>query len=278
MNVANGYWLPILRRRGIPILTNVDGIEWDRAKWGRLAKRVFYTGAKLSAHFSTGLVFDAAAIANRWRREFKRDGVIIPYGGEPPVEELPVEPGLTHRGYALFVARFVPENTVFEFLMAAEVLCQQYDVVMVGSSGYGGEIDAKVADLAKTNSRFHWFGHISDDRRLDSLWQHAGAYFHGHSVGGTNPSLVQAMACGAPIVARDTVFTREVLDDCAIFIPPQIEAIRSAIAQLLTDSDRQKSLSDRAQARARTHYTWEQVNEGYASALRDLVSGSFVKS
>src|SRR5450631_3187317 len=118
MNVANGYWLPLLKSRGIPILLNVDGIEWDRAKWGTLAKMVFRTGAILTSKFANELVYDSIEIKRRWASEFGRDGVFIPYGGEFP-RLLPIEPGLVHRKYILLVARFVPENSTRIFLDAA---------------------------------------------------------------------------------------------------------------------------------------------------------------
>jgi glycosyltransferase involved in cell wall biosynthesis len=246
MNVANGFWLPLLKARGIPTLVNVDGIEWEREKWGRLAKLVFRWGAKMTARWADELVFDAREIGRRWSEGFDRDGVFIPYGGEPAPEVLPVEPGLTDRGYVLVVARFVPENTILEFIAAAETIAANHDVVIVGSSGYGGEMDDRVAELARGNERVHWLGHVSDDRRLFALWQHAGAYFHGHSVGGTNPALVQAMMLGAPVVARDTVYNREVLDAAGVFVAPRPGTIAEAVERVLNDPGLQESLAEGA--------------------------------
>jgi glycosyltransferase involved in cell wall biosynthesis len=266
MNVANGFWIPLLRLRGIPVLTNVDGIEWERAKWGKLARAVFKVGARLTAWSSNALIFDAAAIAKRWQHDYSRSGTIIAYGGDS-VAALPTPPGLTHRGYALVVARFVPENTIAEFLTAAETIAQHYDVVLVGSSGYGGEIDAQVEALAAANPRVHCYGHLSDDNLLHALWQHAGVYFHGHSVGGTNPALVQAMACGSPIVARDTVYNREVLCDAGRFSTAEPKNIATACLEVLANQTTQEQLAAAALARAQSHYTWESVNAAYATAL-----------
>lgn len=270
MNVANGFWLPILKARGIPTLVNVDGIEWDRAKWGRAAKAMFRAGAKATALWGTELLYDAEAIATRWKRDFGRDGVFVPYGGDVPAT-LPLEEGLTHRRYILIVARFVPENSIAEFLEAAARLSREHDVVIVGSTGYGGELDEAAAELERSSPRVRWLGHVSDDARLLSLWQHAGAYFHGHSVGGTNPALVQAMACGAPIVARDTIYNREVLADSALFTEPRSETITNAIETLLADSELQESLATSAQERAISDYSWELVCTRYERALLDLI-------
>ncbi|MFD3442998.1 glycosyltransferase [Microbacteriaceae bacterium 4G12] len=273
MNVANGFWLPILRARRIPVLVNVDGIEWERAKWSTLAKWVFHTSAKWTARFGTRMIYDAHEIGRRWKQEFKLDGAFIPYGGDIP-EPLPVEPGLEDRGYVLVVARFVPENTIVEFIEAAEALSQTRDVVIVGSSGYGGELDERVGKLAERAPRVTWLGHVRDDRKLMSLWQHAGAYFHGHSVGGTNPALVQAMACGAPIVARDTAYTREVLGENALFVQPDGADIAEKIETLLSDRDLQERLSEGAVERAREHYSWELVCSSYARELDDAAARS----
>lgn len=271
MNVANGYYLPLLKARGIPTLVNVDGIEWDRAKWGRAAKAVFRTGALLTARYGTELVCDSTEISKRWKRDFGRQGVFIPYGGDAP-DPIPVESGLKRRGYVLVVARFVPENTIGEFVEAAVELSHKYDVVIVGSSGYGGEVEERVRHLAATNDRVTWLGHVSDDYRLLGLWQNCGAYFHGHSVGGTNPALVQAMACAAPIVARDTVYNREVLGGGGKFVEPNANAIAEGIREVLADSVKQSALSEDAFSRASSTYSWHSVNERYERALSDLVS------
>ena len=274
MNVANGFWLPILRSRGIPTLLNVDGLEWTREKWGRAAKAVFKAGASLSAQWATRLVADSRHIASYWLKNFRRDSAFIPYGGVERLA-LPLPPGLEHRRYVLLVARLVEENTISPFLEAAEALAHDHDVVIVGSSGYASELEGRVADLASRSSRVTWLGHVADDDRLHALWQHCGAYFHGHSVGGTNPALVQAMFLGAPIVARDTVYNREVLGDSRLgFVRPDTESIVVAIRETLSDSQKQEEESVRARNRARSDYSWSGVTSAYSSAATDLLASS----
>ncbi|PNW08304.1 glycosyl transferase [Microbacterium testaceum] len=272
MNVANGFWLPLLRLRGIPTLVNVDGIEWDRAKWGRLAKAMFKLGARCTARWANELVFDAKAIGTRWQTDFQRDGTFIPYGGDETPIDLPVEPGLTARKYVLLVARFVPENTVREFFAAVPSLAEQWDVVIVGSSGYGGELDELAKQLDDNHPRVRWLGHVRDDARLLSLWSNAGAYFHGHSVGGTNPALVQAMAAGAPVVARDTVYNREVLGNNALFVDADSVVLSEAVMRMMQRED-VAEVADTNRARAREHYSWPDVCASYHSALLALTRG-----
>lgn len=271
MNVASGYWLPLLKARGVPTVVNVDGIEWERAKWGNLAKKTFRGGARLTALLATRLVFDAEAIGDRWSGEFNRSGYFIPYGGTEVPGLEPVESFATG-SYALIVARFVPENTVAEFFEAARRISENWDVVIVGSTGHGGQFDCDAARLAEESSRIHWLGHVSDDLKLFALWQHAGVYFHGHSVGGTNPALVQAMACGAAIVARDTVYNREVLGDTGTLVEPDADAITFALTRILSDPKCRSDQRSRARERQRALYSWTQVCSDYERVLLDVVS------
>lgn len=271
MNVANGFWLPLLRLRGIPAVVNVDGIEWERAKWGKLARVMFRAGAWMTARFAKTIVVDAEAIGDYWRAKFRRESAFIPYGGDQG-GEVDVPLGLQSRAFVLVVARFVPENTITEFFDAAEVLGVDHDIVIVGSSGYGGEIEQRARDLAQRHERVRWLGHLSDDALLHSLWAHAGAYFHGHSVGGTNPALVQAMALGAPTVALDTVYNREVLGaQHGHFVRADPQEIVEAVRELLTDPKEQDRMSAQAKERSLDRYSWSKVAAGYEGVLRQVL-------
>lgn len=266
LNVANGYFLPMLRRAGIPTVVNVDGVEWKRAKWGTLARKVFRGGARLTAKYADHLIYDSQHISALWREEFHREGHFIPYGGMDPgrLDPVSIFGGLS---YALMVARLVPENSVEEFLGAAEILAPEFAVAVVGSSGLDSRYDDRMRAMSERHENFHWFGHMIDDAKLNALWQHAGAYFHGHSAGGTNPALVQAMVCGAPIVARDTVFNREVLADTGLFTTPEPSSIADSVASLLTNDILRAELSSAARDRSRLHYTWESVCGEYDRLL-----------
>ncbi|MCZ4068374.1 glycosyltransferase [Microbacterium sp. H37-C3] len=271
MNVANGYWLPLLKQARVPTVVNVDGIEWERDKWGRLAKTVFLNGARATARHGDVLVYDSQVIGARWRSQFGRDGNFIPYGGDTMTSDPAVPLGLDRRKYALLVARFVPENTVPAFIEAAKSIADSHPVVLVGSSGYGGALDAAAATAAQ-HPNVKWLGHLKDDSLLHALWYHAGAYFHGHSVGGTNPALVQAMACGAPTVARDTEFNREVLRHAGHYVKPQPRDISQAITDLLDRPAEQDRLSAAARQRALSHYSWEGVCDSYERTLLEAIA------
>jgi glycosyltransferase involved in cell wall biosynthesis len=273
MNVANGLFLPALASRGIPTLVNVDGIEWEREKWGRLARSTFIMGARMTAKLGTQLVFDAEEVRRLWNTRFSRDGVHIPYGGDSR-EDLGAPLGLESKSYVLMVARLVPENTVGPFLEAVRAFANQVPVVIVGSTGYGGDLDRSVERLAASHSRVRWLGHLADDDLLHALWQHAGVYFHGHSVGGTNPALVQAMALGAPTVARDTPYNRETLGTDGVFTSNDPAEIGEAIHRVLTDRALNRTLAGSARRRARERFQWVDVCNAYEIALESLRLGN----
>ena len=138
------------------------------------------------------------------------------------------------------------------------------DVVLVGSAPAEDPLQVAAEAVAATHPRVHLLGHISDDRRLFGLWRHAGVYFHGHTVGGTNPALVQAMALGARVVARDTVYNREVLGEAGRFCDDSTQSVVAAVGAALSDP---RPLGDLARARAAEHYSWDLVSTGYADTL-----------
>ncbi|WP_378147692.1 glycosyltransferase [Cnuibacter sp. UC19_7] len=273
MNVANGYFLPFLRARGIPTLVNVDGMEWEREKWGRVAKKVFLGGAALTARWADEIVVDSEVIGERWLSRWGRNGTFIPYGGSPANASSSPPLGLTAGGYVLIVARLVPENSIPEILATVPRLPVHVPVVLVGSSGYGGELEDRARSLDSEYSNFHWLGHVKDDGLLHSLWQNAGVYVHGHSVGGTNPALVQAMALGAPTTARDTPFNREVMGAGASYWS-DAASLEESVLQIVESQALQKRLRALAIERAQRQYTWELVCGAYDRALTGLVDRS----
>jgi len=266
MNVANGHFLPILKAAGVPTVVNVDGIEWNRAKWNGLGKWAFHRGARKCARSADILVADSEHIRDYWRDVFGVDSVFIPYGGTPyPTLSVPF--GLEHRGYVLMIARFVPENSIEEFFEAVPKISATCDVVIVGDDGVNGRWDKRARELSTNLESVRWLGRVADDELVASLWQHAGVYFHGHSVGGTNPSLVQAMTVGAPTVARDTPFNREVLGSTGTFVNPDPNEIAAAICYLMRDQEAKERFSRSSIERAATHYSWESVCSTYADVL-----------
>ena len=218
MNVANGYFLPFLNARRIPTLVNVDGIEWERGKWSPLAQRVFRIGAGLTARHADGLVFDSRAIETYWRQAFGVGERTSPWRRRARPAS---HPGRVDTPRICAVRREIRRREQRAgVLRSRAVYCRQIPGGDRREFWLWGEWDDAAKTLAEGHPDVSWLGHVSNDSLLLALWQHAGLYFHGHSVGGTNPALVQAMAAGAPILARDTVYNREVLGATANLVTP----------------------------------------------------------
>lgn len=270
LNIANGYWMPMLRAARVPFAVNTDGLEWKRAKWSKLGKAVFRAGAELTARLAPELVCDSEALGDIWQEEFGRTSVFIPYGGElrermgdTRIRDL----GLDTRGYALSVARLAPENNVELTLDAIESLGDDAPkAVIVGSANFDNPITARLERL-QSAGKVLWLGHVSDQNLLAELWQNAGVYLHGHSVGGTNPALLQALGAGAPTLALDTPFNREVLPFDQHVYPLDARELAQRIRTVCASPDQQDALIATGREAVMTRYSWDDVCRRYTDLL-----------
>lgn len=265
LNVANGLGIPLLRARGVPVVVNVDGIEWERDKWGRIAKRCFRLGARATARFANVLVADSQEVSRVWAADFGAETTFIPYGADiidqPSVErvrKLGLEPGR----YAIAVARLVPENNVDMFVDAIEHLDWKVPAVVVGAANYRNPLEERLERLSR-EGKVRWLGHVDDQGLLAELWAHSGVYFHGHSVGGTNPALLQALACSAPTVALDTPYNHEVLRDRGRLVPPDVAAIAAVIDDVLSDPERRAQMASEGRDVVESRYGWSTSHRAY---------------
>ncbi len=273
VNIANGFWLPLLRAARVPTAVNTDGIEWERGKWGPLARRTFLAGARMASRHADVLIADSQAIAAIWREKFGVDSIFVPYGA--PVEHgvdsgrvraLGIEPGK----YVLAVARLIPENNVDLLLDALDAAgVQRPEAVVVGSATRATDLEKRLSELDR-QGRLRWLGHVSDQDLLLELWANAGVYVHGHSAGGTNPSLLQALGAGAPTLALDTPFNREVLgeDGGDQLFAGRPNELLAAITRVLGDEGLRRKLSERGRAIVAERYSWPDISDRYLDALR----------
>ncbi|MEJ2887968.1 DUF1972 domain-containing protein [Actinomycetospora aeridis] len=272
LNCANGYWLPLLRSAGVPTAVNVDGLEWERDKWSSLGKKVFRQGAVVTSKYADRLISDARGIADYWQEHFDSDSTVIPYGGDVlgPIPDTKVrEQGLEPGRYILVVARLVPENNVELLLDAVQKLGGRYRTVVVGSAVGDAPIETRLREMQRTDNVL-WLGHVSDQDLLQQLWQHCGVYVHGHSVGGTNPALLQALGAGSPTVAFDTVFNREVVREACPTYGKDADELAALLVRVMNDDLFRHRLSAAGQEIIRQRYTWEQVCADYLQVLDDL--------
>lgn len=277
VNIANGFWLPLLRAARTPTAVNTDGIEWERGKWNRTAQSVFRRGAQLCAHHASELICDSRAIGDIWSELFGRQSTFIPYGA-PVLTDVGrdrlASVGLSDRPFLLSVARLVPENTVDLTLDAIELLEDRgLTAVIVGSSVGPSQIADRLRRLAD-EKRVIWLGHVSDQQLLNQLWANCTVYVHGHSVGGTNPSLLQAMGAGASTLALDTRFNAEVISESDQLYRAEAGDLAARLEWLLDSSSTREDIAARQRRRIAADYSWDQVCSSYREVLEGLARRS----
>lgn len=271
-NAANAPFLPALRAARIPTATHVDGLEWKRAKWGKGGRAYYRAAESLAVRLSDALVADARGIAEYYRDEFGVPTTLIPYGapilgmvGSDRVEELGLEAG----GYHLVVARFEPENHVDMIIEGYVASDARLPLVVVGSAPYAHEYTRRCTDLAHGDPRVRFLGGVWDQKQLDQLYANAYTYLHGHSVGGTNPSLLRAIGAHTATIAYDVVFNREVLLEGGRFFADAGE-VTQRVHEAELDAGGVERDADYLETRA-ADYDWETVTDSYERLAHALV-------
>jgi glycosyltransferase involved in cell wall biosynthesis len=274
VNCANGYWLRLLRSAGVPVALNVDGLEWERGKWSRLGRAVFRGGAAAAARGADRLVSDSEAIADVWERRFGVRPTYIPYGAEVITDDADDELrrlGIEPRTYVLTVARLVLENNVRMAVEGVAALDREIrpQHVIVGSTDPGDELADYMHGLDRSRDDLRWLGHVYDQRLLRQLFRHSLVYVHGHSVGGTNPALLEALGAGAPALAYRVPFNREVIGDEDVYFDSAAE-LTSKLRGLLGSDSLRDRLGKRGQEIVSGRYSTERVSMSYLDLLAEL--------
>lgn len=258
-------------RRQVNII-NMDGLEWRRPKWPLPVRGWFYANERAGCYLATHLVADHPEIERRLRRLCRTPVTFIPYGADPvdaadPALLTPygVEPGK----YALIIARTIPDNSTYELVKAFSSRERAEKLVMVG--GMEPERVAyhrKVASVANGNVVFP--GRMYDGPTLRALRHFARVYLHGHTVGGTNPSLVEALAAGSPVLAHDNPFNRWVAGPAMQYFRT-IDECAEALERCFTNDALIEQMRSSARARFLEDFTWDRVLTAYESLLEQYV-------
>lgn len=275
-NAANSVWLPLLRLARIPVATHVDGLEWRRAKWSAAGQRYYRLAEGLSVRWSDAIIADARGIQDYYRDEFAVGSELIAYGApllDGSRADRLAELGLTSRGYHLVVSRFEPENHVDVIVDGYARSSAARPLVVVGSAPYADRYTRTIHSLADARVRF--LGGVWDQELLDQLYANALTYLHGHSVGGTNPSLLRAIGAGAPTVAFDVIFNREVVGDAGLYFRVADDVARLvAYAENHPEEMRSRSVAAR---KAAERYDWDEVAVAYEKLCVQLKNRDLVR-
>ncbi len=267
LGVSGCLLLPVIRLLWphTRIVTNIDGLEWKRRKWGRLARWFLRISEWSAVHFSHEIIADNLGIQEHVLKTYGREAKLIAYGGDHAlVEENGGTPStkFINGSYYLGLCRIEPENNVEEILYAF-ANASHHKLVFVGNwdlSAYSRGLRQKYGTYPNIELK----DPIYDSVDLARLRLCARGYVHGHSAGGTNPSLVEAMSLGVAVLAYDVSYNRHTTEGAAAYWSNSVELT------YLLNTIGETSLSRNAQAMAHIaalRYTWDHVAKQYWSVL-----------
>lgn len=267
LGVSGGIFVPLARLFHKRVILNIGGLDWQRSKWGRWASRFLRLSESVAVKWADILVADNEGIASYLATEYGRESVLIEYGGDqitlPPVtEEWRQRFPFLNAPYAFSVARIQSDNNI-EMILEAFTQPPSHVLVMVGnweSSAFGREMKARYAGHAN----LHLLNAIYDPAELNTLRGHCSLYIHGHSAGGTNPSLVEAMHMSLPIVAFDVIYNRATTEGAARYFRNAAE-----LTELLSRVSPAECECQRAAMKeiAVRRYRWSIIADKYAEIL-----------
>ena len=267
-----GYTSSSVWHRFLPsqpkIITNMDGLEWQRSKYNRYVQRFLQYAETLAIQSSDQLIADSLTIGEYLMKKYEAPSTYISYGAdvfESPNASLLHSFQVNPKQYFLLIARMQPDNHIEEIIKGVLGSSGHTPLVIIGNIGnkYG-----KYLEKSYASGTIRFSGPLFDKATLNNLRYFSKLYFHGHSCGGTNPSLLEAMAASAPVCAHDNPFSREVLGQNALYFSnfrDISEIINTLEVQPVPESfilnNIQKICSD---------YQWSNVISAYEETFRGM--------
>ncbi len=276
VNSANGPFGLITKIFRKKTVINVDGLEWMRPKWKGLGAKYFSLASKLATKFFDEVITDSYEMEKVYKTQFNAESTVIAYGAnirESKQPELIKKWSLKKNDYYLIVGRLIPDNNsgliVKEFVQTNSTK----KIVIVGDVPYKDEYASKIKNTE--DDRIVFTGYVTNQDELAELYHNSFIYFHGHEFGGTNPTMLKALAYGCAIMALDTVFTREMLDNgkYGIFFSKEPDNLKQLIEKIEKDCGKVNELRQISRNRILERYTWEKIIDQYIS-LFNKVKGS----
>ena len=260
------------RIKGIPNVINMDGIEWSRSRWGLFRQSILWTNERIACWVGNELIADHPEIYEYLLTRARASKITTITYGAHAITEAPTGP-VTDRGlepgqYLTLICRPIPENSVLDLVQGFSRSERGVKLAILGDYDRADEYHRLVLNAASDEVVF--LGAVFDSAAVQSLRLHSLGYLHGHTVGGTNPSLVEAMAVGNPIIAQNNPYNRWVAQDGALYFADTAEA-DAQITELLGNSALRASLGAASRKRHAEEFTWEHVAGQYESLLLKAV-------
>lgn len=259
-----------LRLKRVPNVINMDGIEWHRAKWGKLAKTWFWLNEWAGCWLGDHLVADHPEIKRHLESRVSAAKItVIPYGADQVAAGSALVPslaalGLTSGNYLSVIARAEPENSLLEIVQGFSRKPRGCKLVVLGN--YDRKVPYQRSVLEAASEEVVFPGAIYDKAVVSSLRAHSKAYVHGHQVGGTNPSLVEALGAGNAVVAHDNRFNRWVIGPQAAYFT-DADSFAAQLDLLLAEPQRFGTMNAASRARYLEAFQWHTILGAYERLL-----------
>ena len=262
---SSSIWSWLLPKKAI-VVTNMDGLEWKRTKYNKYVQKFLLKAERWAAKYSDFLVSDSVGIQEYIKDTYNLGSEFIAYGADvvhPNNPAIIKEKGIMPGEYYCLIARMEPENNVEIILDGYAASTSRRPFYVVGnykSTKFGQYLK----DKFNSNNNIFFLGAIYDLNFLNHLRHYSSLYFHGHSVGGTNPSLLEAMASGALIVANNNIFNKAILRQDAFYFNTSVE-VEIIINTVKNDEHKNKVLNN--VEKIEKQYNWEIINKKYLTFL-----------
>jgi len=270
-NAANAPFAPLLRLTGTPVAINVDGLEHKRKKWNWIGRQYYRLTERLATILPNRTITDARVIQDYYHARYNAPSTMIAYGSE--VERRP-NPQLVHKWrvepnrYVLYVSRLEPENNAHLVIEAFKKTRTAHKLLVVGDAPYAHDYISDLKTRARGDKRIIFTGFVfGQDYR--ALQQNAYCYVHATEVGGTHPALLEAMGFGNCVLTLAAPENIEAVGDAGILYHDEKD-LAHKLQRVLRDGSLVHAYRNRAQARAREHYTWDRVVDQYEQLFAQM--------
>jgi glycosyltransferase involved in cell wall biosynthesis len=275
VNSANGPFGIITKIFKIPTVINVDGLEWLRPKWKGLGSIYYRFASKMATLFYDQIINDSEEMRKVYLDLFKRDSKVIAYGAntrESKSSDLIKKWNLDTRGYYLVVGRLIPDNNADLIIDGFLKSSSRKKLVIVGDVPYKDSYASEIKKM--TDKSLIFTGYVKDQNILTELYQNCYVYVHGHEFGGTNPTMIKAMAHGCAILALDTVFNREMLQNgkFGFFFKKQLSSMTNMFKYCEKENIIMDNLRHQSVKGITKKYNWNYVTAQYSEVFKSLVT------
>ena len=266
-------WIP--RLVGTKTLLNVDGLDWKREKWPKIAKQYIQFAEYLATKLPNVYLTDSKVVQGYYQDRFNDVPPYVPYGSDVeilPAGETLAQFGLEPQKYVLFVGRLVPENCAHHLVAAFRQLDTNLKCVIVGDAAYAEAYKKELHKLAEDDPRIVFTGYVFG-QGYQELGSNAYLFVETSGVGGTHPALVEAMAFGNCVITYNTPENLETIGDAGFaYVGIEgAESLQKILEQLLQEPKLVEKYRRLAQQRANSTYTWKTVTDGYERLFYEAV-------